>query len=45
MFERIETILTYIVIGSGILTLMIGALAILDGQITLGGWLGAIFGL
>lgn len=45
MFDRIEAILTYIVVGAGILTLMIGALAILDGQITLGGWIGAIFGL
>ena len=45
MFERIEAILTYTVIGSGILTLMIGALAIMDNQITLGGWLGAIFGV
>ena len=45
MFERIETILTYIVVGAGILTLMIGALAIMDNQITLGGWIGAIFGL
>ena len=45
MFDRIEAILTYIVVGAWILTLMIGALAILDGQITLGGWIGAIFGL
>lgn len=45
MLERIETILTYVVIGSGVLTVMIGALAIMDGQITLGGWLGAIFGV
>lgn len=45
MLDRIEDILTYIVIGSGIITLMIGALAILDGKITLGGWLGAIFGV
>lgn len=45
MLGRIEDILTYIIIGAGILTLMIGTLAIMDGQITLGGWLGAIFGL
>lgn len=43
MLDRIETILTYIVVGSGILTVMIGTLAMMDGQITLGSWLGAIF--
>lgn len=45
MLDRIETILTYVVVWAWILTLMIGALAIMDNQITVGGWLGAIFGL